>query len=158
MKFIKNTGRYAVAFTIQKNNRSVKLELDRKRVYMDTGNIATNGITPVEEKDIEELKKQKLFNKMLESGDLTILEEKDVKSPEDNKIKELEKINKELEKKVKKLEQNPTAEDKKAMDDLRNENATLKAQLESLTKAKTEENPDTKADEAKETPDVTDGF
>ena len=41
MKFIRNTGRYAIAFTIVKNDRIVKIELDRRRLFIDTGNIAT---------------------------------------------------------------------------------------------------------------------
>ena len=62
MKYIKNTGRYAIAFPITKNNREVKIELDRRRLYTDTGNIATTGITPVEEEDLKELKKIKMLS------------------------------------------------------------------------------------------------
>ena len=62
MKYILNTGRYAIAFTIMKNEREVKIALDRRRLFLDTGNVATTGITPVEEADIAELKKQKRFN------------------------------------------------------------------------------------------------
>lgn len=131
-KYIKNTGRYAVAFTIQRNDREFKLELDKRRIYTDTGNIATSGITPVTEEDIEELKKQKRFNQMIESNELEILDEKDVKSPEENRIKTLEQENKELLNKLKKAEK---ADVKKMEDEnkaLADENATLRAQLEAL--------------------------
>lgn len=57
MKYIKNNGRYAVAFTIVKNNRDIKIAFDRRRIYMDTGNIATSGITEIEDSDLVELKK-----------------------------------------------------------------------------------------------------
>lgn len=138
MKYIKNTGRYAVAFTIVKGNKEVKVELDRRRIYADSGNIATTGITPVAEEDIAELKKQKRFNQMTASGELAILNEADVRSPEENKIKELEQKNKELEKKLKETEK---ADVKKVKDEnkaLLDENASLKAQLEALTKDKNE--------------------
>lgn len=139
MKFVRNTGRYAIDFTIVKNDRNVKIELDRRRLFMDTGNIATTGITPVEEEDIEELKKQKRFCAMLKSGELAILDESDVKTPEESKIAKLEEENRKLQEKLKKAGKDTSDEDEKAMKALADENASLKAQLESLTKAKAEE-------------------
>ena len=148
MKYVKNTGRYAIAFVITKNNREVRIELDKRRIYMDTGNIATTGITPVEEEDLEELKKIKRFNAMVESEELEILEESEVKTPEENKIKALEEKNRELEQKLQEAEKadvKKVEEEKKALAD---ENATLKAQLEALTKDKkdTDEKDKDKAD------------
>lgn len=134
MKYIKNTGRYAIAFEITKNNRSVKIELDKRRVYMDTGNIATTGITPVEEADIAELKKQKRFNQEIEKGALEILDESEVKTPDENKIATLEEENKKLQEQLKKAEKTDVKKveaEKKALAD---ENASLKKQLEALTK------------------------
>ena len=159
MKFIKNTGRYAIAFPITKNNREVKIELDRRRLYTDTGNIATTGITPVEEKDLEELKKIKRFNAMVEKEELTILDESEVKTPEENKIKVLEERNKELEQKLKEAENadvKKVEEEKKALAD---ENASLRAQLEKLAKGgKNKGKADEKADKADETKADTEGF
>lgn len=134
MKYIKNTGRYAIAFEITKNNRSVKIELDKRRVYMDTGNIATTGITPVEEADIAELKKQKRFNQEIEKGALEILDESEVKTPDENKIATLEEENKKLQEQLKKAGKTDVKKveaEKKALAD---ENASLKKQLEALTK------------------------
>ena len=136
MKYIKNTGRYAIAFVITKNKREFRLELDKRRIYMDTGNIATTGITPVEDEDLEELKKIKRFNTMVENEELTILDESEVKTPEENKIKALEEKNRELEEKLQKAENadvKKVEEEKKALAD---ENESLKAQLEALTKGK----------------------
>lgn len=149
MKFIRNTGRYAIAFTIVKGGRNVKIELDRRRLFMDTGNIATTGITPVDEKDIEELKKQKRFCKMLESGELAILDESDVKTPEESKIAKLEEENRKLQEKLKKAGKNTSEEDEKAMKALADENASLKAQLESLTKDKDVKAEASKAEDEK---------
>lgn len=152
MKYIKNTGRYAIAFPITKNNREVKIELDRRRLYTDTGNIATTGITPVEEEDLKELKKIKRFNDMVEKGELSILEESEVRTPDENKIKALEEKNKELEQKLKEVENadvKKVEEEKKALAD---ENASLRAQLEKLAKSnknKDKDKADVKADETK---------
>lgn len=143
MKYIRNTGRYAVAFIITKNNREFKLELDKQRHFMDTGNIATTGITPVEEKDIEELKKQKYFNQLLEKGSLEILEEDQVRSPEENKAKALEEENKKLKEQLKKANKEDNKEVIEANKALTDENTKLKAQLEALKK---ESKKETKAE------------
>lgn len=153
MKYIFNTGRYAIAFTIVKNDRPFKIALDKRRLYMDTGNVATTGITPVEEADIEELKKQSRFNQMIESGELSILEEKDIKSPEENKISKLEEENQKLKEQLAeagKGDGKTSNKDKEAMKALEDENASLKAKLEALTKDK--------EDKAEKAEKATDGF
>lgn len=159
MKYIKNTGRYAIAFVITKNNREFRLELDKRRIFTDTGNIATTGITPVEDGDLEELKKIKRFNTMVEKEELTILDESEVKTPEENKIKALEEKNRELEQKLKEAENadvKKVEEEKKALAD---ENESLKAQLEALTKGKKGKGKDTDEEAKDEKADVdTEGF
>lgn len=67
MKYIKNNGRYALAFTFMKDGRETKVAFDKRRVYLDTGNIATSGITEVEDEILNELKKQKRFYALLET-------------------------------------------------------------------------------------------
>ena len=162
MKYILNTSRYAIAFTIVKNDREVKIPLDVKRLYRDTGNIATSGITPVEDEDFEELKKQSRFNQMIEKGELTLLEEDEVKSPEESKIKTLEKENEDLRQQLEKSEKADVKEIKKenkelerANKELEKANADLKAQLEALSKSSVSEKAQDKED--KETVD-TSGF
>lgn len=152
MKYIKNTGRISLAFTIVKNEREFKISLDRRRLFRDTGNIATDGITPVEEADIEELKKQKMFNDLVKAGSLEILEEADVKSPEEDKIAKLEAENASLKEAVKKAEKPEVKKIKEENKALAEEVTSLKAQLEALTKDKAEAGED----EAKD-PDVA-GF
>lgn len=149
MKYVLNTGRYAVAFTIVKKDRPLKIALDKRRLYMDTGNIATTGLTPVEEADIEELKKQKRFNKMLESGELTIMKESEVKSPEENKISKLEDENRELRDQLAKAENADVKEVEEKNKILEDENKKLREQLEALGSKKPEEDKEDKA---------TDGF
>lgn len=126
MKYIKNNGRYAIAFPIVKNGREVKIELDRRRVYLDTGNIATSGITAVADEDVEELKKIKRFNQMFESKELEFTDVTKIENTE-KKVKDLEKENAELKKK---LEAKPA--DTKKVKDLEKENADLKKKLEAL--------------------------
>lgn len=151
MKYIRNTGRYAIAFVITKNNRELKIELDKRRIYMDTGNIATTGINQVSEEDLEELKKIKRFNAMVESGDLEILNEEDVKTPEENKIKALEEKNRELEEKLKQAESADVKKVEEEKKTLADENASLRAQLEALTKNKKDKAKDkAKEDKAEE--------
>ena len=160
MKYVKNTGRIALAFTIVKNEREFKIALDRRRLFRDSGNIATDGITPVEESDIEELKKQKMFNDLVEAGSLEILEEADVKSPEENKLAQLEAENASLREAVKKAEKPDVKKIKEENKVLADENASLKAQLEALTKGTeakaSEDEAKASEDEAKD-PDVA-GF
>lgn len=154
MKYVKNTGRIALAFTIVKNDREFKIALDRRRLFRDSGNIATDGITPVEEADIEELKKQKMFNDLVKAGSLEILEEADVKSPEEDKIAKLEAENASLKEAVKKAEKPDVKKIKEENKALADEVTSLKAQLEALTKDKAE--AEASEDEAKD-PDVA-GF
>ena len=145
MKYILNTGRYAVAFIIMRGKKEFKLELDKRRLFLDTGNLATTGLTPVTDEDIEELKKQDFFNELIEKGSLKICNEDEVKSPDESKIKTLEDENRELKAKLEKAEKpdvKKLKEEKKAVEDenktLADENASLKAQLEALTKNKEE--------------------
>lgn len=161
MKYIKNTGRMSLAFTIVKDGREVKIELGRRLLYRDTGNIAFDGITKVSEEDIKLLKEQKLFVKFIESGDLEILEESQVRTPEETKVAKLEKENQELLEKLKKAEKADVKKMEEENKTLADENATLKAQLESLTKAKETKDP-AETDENAEDKDAsevdTEGF
>lgn len=151
MKYIQNNGRYAIAFPIVKNGKEIKIELDRKRIFMDTGNIATSGITVVEDADLEELKKIKRFNNMLEAGELALTEKSVIETAE-TKVADLEKENAELRAK---LEANPKAKELKEKDD---EIVDLKAKLEALTKGEAKQ--EAKQEEAPtEVPkDETEGF
>ena len=157
MKYIKNTGRIALAFTILKNDREFKIALDRRRLFRDSGNIATDGITPVEEADIEELKKQKMFNDLVEAGSLEILKEADIKSPEETKVAKLEAEKKELEERLKKAEKADVKELEKTNKNLEKEVTSLKAQLEALTKDKAEASESEASEDEAKDPDVA-GF
>lgn len=143
MKYILNEGRYARAFIIEKKNgnltREVKIELDRRRRYTDTGNIATTGITAIEDEDFEILKKNEAFAKMLkdEKSGISIVDESQVTGDTDKQVTELaeenKKLKEQLEEAKKQAEEN---KDVKAVQKIKDENAKLKAQLEALTEGK----------------------
>ena len=139
---IKNTGRYALAFTIHKNGKDVVIEFDRRRLYLDTGNVATSGITEVSDEDFELLKKNKQFVKALETETFSeVTAEELVSTTVDSealaaKDAEIAALKAELGKKA------PTKKELKEKDEALaakdEEINTLKAQLEALSKNKDE--------------------
>lgn len=147
MKYIQNNGRYALAFEIVKDNRNVKINFDRKRVYLDTGNIATTGITAVDDEDYVKLCKLKRFNKLLETKEFELTDITKIETAE-TKVKELEEANKKLEEELEKAKKKSTPADvKKQLEAKDKEISNLKAQLESLTKADNGKAKEDKKDE-----------
>ena len=131
MKYVFNKGRYALSFAIKGKGQEKEVAFDRKRIYLDTGNVATSGITEVEDDIYEILLENKRFKKLIESGEFELTEASKVEATE--KVnEELEKENEELKKKLKKAEDKKEAE--KAMKAKDDEINSLKAQLEALTK------------------------
>ena len=139
---IKNTGRYALAFTIHKNGKDVVIEFDRRRLYLDTGNVATSGITEVSDEDFELLKKNKQFVKALETETFSeVTAEELAYTAADSealaaKDAEIAALKAELGKKA------PTKKELKEKDEALaakdEEINTLKARLEALSKGKDE--------------------
>ena len=139
---IKNTGRYALAFTINKNGKDVVVEFDRRRLYLDTGNVATSGITEVSDEDFELLKKNKQFVKALETETFSEVTAEELASTTADsealaaKDAEIAALKAELDKKA------PTKKELKEKDEALaakdEEISTLKAQLEALSKNKDE--------------------
>lgn len=139
---IKNTGRYALAFTINKNGKDVIVEFDRRRLYLDTGNVATSGITEVSDEDLELLKKNKQFVKALETETFSEVTAEELASTSADsealaaKDAEIAALKEELGKKA------PTKKELKEKDEALaakdEEINTLKAQLEALSKNKDE--------------------
>lgn len=141
MKYILNEGRYARAFVIEKANgalkREVRIELDRLRRYTDTGNIATTGITAIEDDDYALLEKNEAFAKMLKDpkSGLSLVDESRVTGNVDKRASELEEENKKLREQLKEAEKKAeTNKDEEAVQKIKDENAKLKAKLEALTK------------------------
>lgn len=150
MKYIQNTGRYALSFDIVKGGLKKTIVLDRRRLYTDTGNVATTGVTAIEDDDYKLLTALPIFKKRFEdkSFGLSEISEEQAMGNSDPQASKLAEENKKLAEENKKLtEAVKKSKDAKAMKDLADENADLKAQLEALRK--------TDATEAVETEDAS---
>lgn len=140
MKYVANNGRYGVAFEVTFNNRPMKIEFDRKRVFLDTGNIATSGITTVEDELYNVLLTNKRFKKMIDEGELKLVDEKALKGTSEE-LDVLKAENEALKSQLKEVEKKNSKpkEDKETNKELKAKDAeikSLKAQLEALTKDK----------------------
>ena len=139
---IKNTGRYALAFTINKNGKDVSVEFDRRRLYLDTGNVATSGITEVSDEDFELLKKNKQFVKAMETETFSEVTAEELASTTADsealaaKDAEIAALKAELNKKAPAKKELKEKDEALAAKD--EEINTLKAQLEALSKNKDE--------------------
>lgn len=140
MKHVFNGGRYGVAFEVVVRGKERKVEFDRKRLFLDTGNIATSGITSIDDDIYEALKKDnKRFQKMIKSGELKLVDEKALKGTSEE-ASALAEENKQLKKQLAEANKQSTPKEvKKQLDDKDNEIKNLKAQLEALTKSKDSE-------------------
>lgn len=140
MKHVFNGGRYGVAFEVVVRGKERKVEFDRKRLFLDTGNIATSGITSIDDDIYEALKKDnKRFQKMIKSGELKLVDEKVLKGTSEE-ASALAEENKQLKKQLAEASKQSTPKEvKKQLDDKDNEIKNLKAQLEALTKGKDSE-------------------
>lgn len=153
MKYILNTGRYALSFEIVKGGLKKTIVLDRRRLYNDTGNVATTGVTAIEDDDYKLLSELEIFKKRFEdkSCALSLIDEEQAMGKPDPQASKLAEENKKLKEELKKAKEDAKkAGDAEAVKKLEDENASLKAQLEALTKgnkAPADEKADEKADE-----------
>ena len=165
MKYIQNTGRYDRAYEIEKGNQKIMITLYRRRLFMDTGNVAVTGITAVEDEDYALLEKNRAFARdfasKAEDMRLSLVDESIALGNTDERTAQLEEENKELKEalaKAKKPEVKKLEADNKVLAD---ENAQLKAKLEALTGKKPAEDTkkaDKKADEKADEKDEDEGF
>ena len=154
MKYILNTGRYALSFEIEKGGLKKTIVLDRRRLYNDTGNVATTGVTAIEDDDYKLLSELEIFKKRFadKSCALSLIDEEQAMGKPDPQASKLAEENKKLKEELKKAkdEAKKAGGDTEAVKKLEDENASLKAQLEALTKDKNKapaKASDEKADE-----------
>jgi uncharacterized protein (DUF3084 family) len=154
MKYILNAGRYALSFEIEKGGLKKTIVLDRRRLYNDTGNVATTGVTAIEDDDYEILSELEIFKKRFadKSCALSLIDEEQAMGKPDPQASKLAEENKKLKEELKKAkdEAKKAGGDTEAVKKLEDENASLKAQLEALTKDRNEapvKASDDKADE-----------
>ena len=167
MKYILNAGRYALSFEIVKGGLKKTIVLDRRRLYNDTGNVATTGVTAIEDDDYKLLEELPIFKKRFadKSCALSLIDEEQAMGKPDPQASKLAEENKKLEEENKKLEEElkkakdeaKKAGDAEAVKKLEDENASLKAQLEALTK-KNEAPTDEKSEASDEKADEDEGF
>lgn len=160
MKYVLNEGRYALAFVIKEGALERKVAFDKKRIYLDTGNVATSGITQVDDKTYKALLENKRFKKLIESNELSLVDPKKLLNS-DSVNEVLKKENEELKAKLEQAQkQTGQAEIEKELKSKDDEIKDLKAQLEALsgTKQNDEANAETNTEANAETKDVTEGF
>ena len=134
MKYVKNNGRYAFAYTYNKGALPMKVEFDRQRIYMDTGNIATTGITTIADDVFEALQENKAFVKAMKEGILALVDKPNTST--EDEVARLRAENEKLQKKLNKDNSAKTIEKLEAEKaQLEKDKANMKAQLESLAKA-----------------------
>lgn len=132
MIYVQNNGRYSLAFDVRKGNRELKFVFDRRRFYLDTGNIATTGVTALEDADYKLLLKNKRFAHLIEVRELELVDSSRLATAE-TKAAELEAENAKLKKEL--AENSKLSADEKTKKELKkkdSEIASLKAQLEKL--------------------------
>lgn len=141
MKYIKNTLDYAVSFKLNQGGKEKKFVFDCFRIYTDTGNIATTGVTPIADEDYELLLKENApFKKFIESGILVNSKKSEANSVAgkiDDLTKENETLRNELKEARKALGTGETEKTKKLEEENKikdDEIADLKAKLEAMSK------------------------
>ena len=153
MLYIKNNVKYPLAFKIVKNGKEEKIVFDCLRIFQDTGNIATTGVTPISEEDFDELYKVKVFKDHIDKG-LLVKTKKAGATAVADKMDSLEKENKVLKEQLAKKTKEASTATNDELEKTKEENATLKKQLEALKKEKKKENKDKDKDKV----DETEGF
>ena len=160
MKYILNTGRYALSFEIVKGGLKKTIVLDRRRLYNDTGNVATTGVTAIEDDDYKLLEELPIFKKRFadKSCALSLIDEEQAMGKPDPQASKLAEENKKLKEDLKKAkEEAKKAGNAEAVKKLEDENASLKAQLEALTK-KNEAPAETSTEASDDKEDEDEGF
>ena len=118
------------------------VEFDRCRLFLDTGNVATSGITEVSDEDFELLKKNKQFVKAMETETFSeVTAEELAYTTADSEVlaakdAEIAALKAELGKKASTKKELKEKDEALAAKD--EEINTLKAQLEALSKGKDE--------------------
>ena len=155
MLYIKNNVKYPLAFKIMKNGKEEKIVFDCLRIFQDTGNIATTGVTPISEEDFDELYKVKVFKDHVDKGLLVKTKEQGATTVA-NKMDSLEKENEVLRKQLEEKTKEASMATSEELEKTKEENASLKKQLEALKKEKKKENKD--KNKNKDKVDETEGF
>lgn len=142
MLYIKNNLKHPLLFKAMKNERETRFEFDCLRIFQDTGNIATTGVTPIAEEDYELLYDTvRVFKDHIDKGYIEKTKEQGATTVA-NKMDSLEKENKVLKAQLTKKTKEASTATNEELEKTKEENASLKKQLEALKKGKNEEKVD----------------
>lgn len=147
MLYIKNNVKYPLAFKITKNGKEEKIVFDCLRIFQDTGNIATTGVTPISEEDFDELYKVKVFKDHIDKG-LLVKTKKEGATSVANKMDSLEKENEVLRKQLEEKTKEASTASSEELEKIKDENKSLKARLEALKKGAEDKKEEDKVDES----------
>lgn len=134
MKYVKNNLSFSVKFSVGNGSKQRVFVFDTHRVYSDTGNVASTGVTAIEDSEYDFLCKECVqFKKLVEHGSLVLTAKPAVSAAED-KAKSLEGENKKLKQQLAEAQAQVTEAADKKQKKLADENKSLKEQLEALKK------------------------
>lgn len=134
MLYIKNNRDYACTLKVGSGSAERTFTFDCKRIYQDTGNMATTGVTPIDEADFEMLYKDcKQFRALVDKGDFVKTKESGATEAA-NKIDALAKENEQLKRQLAEKTKEASLASSEELKTAKEENAKLKAQLEALAK------------------------
>ena len=135
MKYIKNTMSYDMTLKIKdKEGNEQEFGFPCFRRYSDTGNVYSSGVTALEDEDVEELKKNKQFNKLLHDREF-MWTDKSAMSEAANDLEKAEKENKALKAENEKLKKEAADGSSEELKKALAENEELKQKLELIGKA-----------------------
>lgn len=157
MLYIKNNRDYACTLKVGSGSTERVFTFDCKRIYQDTGNIATTGVTPIDEVDFEMLYKDcKQFKALVDKGDF-VKTKKSGATEAANQIDALAKENEQLKRQLEEKTKEASLASSKELEEAKEENKKLKAQLEALVKDAKKDESEDKAEAGSEDKSTVDG-
>lgn len=157
MFYIKNNRDYACTLKVGSGSAERTFTFDCKRIYQDTGNIVTTGVTPIDESDFEMLYRDcKQFRALVDKGDF-VKTKKSGATEAANQMDALAKENELLKKQLEEKTKEASLATSKELEETKAENEKLKAQLEALAKGEDKNESEVKDEsEAKDESEVDD--
>lgn len=133
MKYVQNNKKYALSLNAKLNGAEKSFRFDCRRLYQDTGNVATSGETPIEDTDVEYLLENcEPFKKLVEQGYITISDAPVAES--DATVVALEEENARLKAELEEAKKEGGSGNSAKVTKLEKEVTSLKKQLEAAVK------------------------
>ena len=160
MKYIRNNLDYAVVFSLREGAKEKRFEFDCLRIYSDTGNVASSGVTAVDDMDFDKLYSScRQFKSFVDKGVLSrttregansvagkieVLEKENLKLKEElsriqegSEVETLRESNRKLTEELSRIQEGSEVETLRESNRKQEEEITdLKKKLEALSKGK----------------------